>query len=157
MPKALSVAPKERINIRFKPDINSAEEKELPLKLLMMGNYTGMRESTLIQERKPIRIDKDNFNEVLKAHNISLPLSVKNRLAENNDEIPIELAFESLRDFDPDRIAVQIPALNKLLLVRQALIALKGPLGNAPDFRKKLQGILNDKSTLEKLCQEINL
>ena len=41
MSKEGSVAPKERVNITYKPAIgNAKEEVELPLKLLMLGDYT---------------------------------------------------------------------------------------------------------------------
>ena len=37
-----SVAPKERVNIVYKPATGDAkEEVELPLKMLMIGDYTG--------------------------------------------------------------------------------------------------------------------
>ena len=37
----------------------------------------------------------------------------------------------------------------------QALNALKGPLGNLPEFRKKIQTIIGDKAAREKLAAEI--
>ena len=41
MAKEGSVAPKERVNIMYKPATGDAkEEVELPLKLLMLGDYT---------------------------------------------------------------------------------------------------------------------
>ena len=41
MSKEGSVAPKERVNITYKPAVgNAKEEVELPLKLLMVGDYT---------------------------------------------------------------------------------------------------------------------
>lgn len=41
MSKEGSVAPKERVNITYKPAIgNAKEEVELPLKMLMLGDYT---------------------------------------------------------------------------------------------------------------------
>jgi type VI secretion system protein ImpB len=41
MAKEGSVAPKERINVTFKPATgNAQEELELPLKLLVLGDFT---------------------------------------------------------------------------------------------------------------------
>ena len=42
----------------------------------------------------------------------------------------ISLKIESMADFSPDNIAKQVPELNKLLELREALLALKGPMGN---------------------------
>ena len=65
MAKESSVAPKERVNIVYKPATGDAkEEKELPLKLLMLGDYTLREEETLLEDRKPISVDKDNFDDV---------------------------------------------------------------------------------------------
>ena len=68
MPKETSVAPKERVNIVYRPALGDAkEEVELPLKLLVMGDFTGRSDDRPLEKRELINIDKDNFNEVLKA------------------------------------------------------------------------------------------
>ena len=76
-----SVAPKERVNIVYRPATGDAKsEVELPLKLLVIGDYTLREDETPIEEMKPINIDKDNFNDVLKAQKLSLDLAVPDKL-----------------------------------------------------------------------------
>ena len=76
-----SVAPKERVNIVYRPATGDAQtEVELPLKLLVVGDYTLRDDDTPLDEVKPINVDKDNFNDVLKGQNLSLNLSVPNKL-----------------------------------------------------------------------------
>jgi len=160
MAKEISVAPKERINITYKPATGDAqEEKELPLKLMVIGDFTLKEDSTLLEDRKPIDVNKDNFNEVMKGQGLSVDVKVKNRLQEGPDagEIGGNLKFNTLKDFDPEAIARQIPELNSLLELRDALTALKGPLGNIPDFRKKIQEMLKDEASREKLFKELGL
>src|SRR5690349_17375844 len=65
MAKEASVAPKERVNIIYKPAGDAQEDVELPLRILMLGDFTGRADETPVEERKPINIDKDNFNDVL--------------------------------------------------------------------------------------------
>ena len=60
-------------------------------------------------------------------------------------------------DFTPDRVARQVPELNKLLELREALVALKGPLGNIPAFRSRLQSLLSDESLRDQLLSELNM
>jgi type VI secretion system protein ImpB len=61
-----SVAPKERVNITYKPATgNAKEDVELPLKLLMLGDYTMRPDPTPLEDRKPINVDKDNFQKVM--------------------------------------------------------------------------------------------
>ncbi len=157
MAKDGSVAPRERVNIVYKPATGGAqEEKELPLKLLVMGDFTLSNDDTPLEERKPINIDKDNFNDVMKGQKIAVDVNVKNTLTgKDGDELSASLKFNTLKDFDPDAVARQVPELNKMLQLREALAALKGPLGNFPAFRKKIQEIVGDDATREKILKEI--
>lgn len=159
MAKESTVAPKERVNIVYKPATDAQEEVELPLKMLMVGDYTGTEDGRLIEERKPVSVDKTNFNDVLAAHNVKIKASVPNKLSQDKDagELSVSLNMKTMRDFDPDQLAEQVPELKQLLKVREALVSLKGPLGNLPSFRKELQATLDDKDKLAALYQELNL
>ena len=48
-----------------------------------------------------------------------------------------------------------MPQLAQLLELRAALSSLKGPMGNFPDFRKKIQGILGDAGQRAKIEAEL--
>ncbi|MGP5468951.1 type VI secretion system contractile sheath small subunit, partial [Pseudomonas helleri] len=68
-----SVAPKERINIKYIPATGDQQaEVELPLKLLITGDFKGHGEESALEDRQPVRIDKDNFNDVLTKAEVSL-------------------------------------------------------------------------------------
>ncbi|WP_108523286.1 type VI secretion system contractile sheath small subunit [Bradyrhizobium algeriense] len=158
MSQESSVAPKERINIRFKPATgNLKEDVELPLKLLVLGDFTGRADDRPIEERELVNIDKDNFNEVVKSQELTLHLSAENRLDDQPEsgKLSVSLAFESLKDFEPERVAQQIPELRALTELRAALIALKSPLGNVPSFRKAIQNLLEDHGARPRLLSEL--
>jgi type VI secretion system protein ImpB len=159
MAKEASVAPKERVNIVYRPAIGDAkEEVELPLRLLVMGDFTQSTDDRMLEEREPINIDKDNFNEVLKEQKISLNLAVPNKISgEPDDELNVQLNFESIKDFEPEAVARKTPELNKLLELREALTALKGPLSNIPEFRKKIQALVKDEATREQVLKELGV
>jgi type VI secretion system protein ImpB len=154
-----SVAPKERVNITYKPAIGDAkEEVELPLKLLMLGDYTMRPDPRPLEDRKPISIDKDNFSKVMAEQKLNLNINVKNALGENpDDELSVNLKFRRLSDMEPEAVANQVPELKKLLELRAALTALKGPLGNEKAFRNKIQTILSDPAQRNKLIGELGL
>lgn len=154
-----SVAPKERVNITYKPAIGDAkEEVELPLKLLMLGDYAMRPDPRPLEDRKPISIDKDNFSKVMAEQKLNLNLNVKNALGENpDDELSVNLKFRRLSDMEPEAVANQVPELKKLLELRAALTALKGPLGNEKAFRNKIQSILSDPAQRNKLIGELGL
>ena len=159
MAKEGSVAPKERVNIVYRPATGDAkEEVELPLRLLVMGDFTLQEDERMVEEREPVNIDKDNFNEVLRSQNVGLNLTVPNKLSgEPDDEMSVSLNFSSLKDFGPESVAQSVPELNKLLELRQALTALKSPLSNVPDFRKKIQELVKDESARERLLKELGV
>lgn len=159
MAKEGSVAPKERVNIKYSPATGDAQEEvELPLKLLMMGDYTLRKDDTPIDERAPINVDKDNFNKVMGSQKLSLDVLVDNKLSEEEgSELAMNLKFDTLKDFEPENLVKQVPELNQMLELREALTALKGPLGNVPAFRKKLQEALTDENARNKLLAELNI
>ncbi|MGE6385804.1 type VI secretion system contractile sheath small subunit [Pseudomonas sp. NPDC078416] len=160
MAKEGSVAPKERINVTFKPATGGAQEEiELPLKLLAIGDYTLRKDERKVEERKPISIDKMTFDEVLAKQALSLTLSVPNRLqeVESNEELAVQLHVKSMKDFNPASLVDQIPELKKLMELRDALVALKGPLGNAPAFRKAIEGVLANDESRGRVLGELGL
>jgi type VI secretion system protein ImpB len=157
--KDQSVAPKERVNITYKAQVGDAqEETELPLKILMVGDYTGRTDDTPLEERKPISVDKENFSEVMAKQDLKATVSVADKLSSEKDaSLSVNLTFKGLGDFTPEGVVNQVPELKKLLELRQALTALKGPLGNIPAFRKKIQSLLGDDKARAQLMQELGL
>ena len=149
-----STPPKERINITYKSKTNGQNpEVELPLKLMVMANLKGKNETPL-EEREILQINKINFDQVMRKLNITTSFSVKNTLGTGAEELDVKLNIASMKDFSPDSLAKQIPELNKLLQLREALMALKGPMGNIPDFRKAVLEALKNEKTKEKLLLE---
>ncbi|MEM9691821.1 MAG: type VI secretion system contractile sheath small subunit [Myxococcota bacterium] len=160
MGKEGSVAPKERVNIVYKPATGDAQEEvELPLKMLMMGDFTHRADPRAVEDRKPLNVDKDNFSKVMAEQKLSVNFSVPDRLSDEDEEgeINVNLRFRRLADMEPEAVAKQVPELKKLLDLRKALTALKGPLGNEKAFRSKIQDILNDPGQRNQIINELGL
>lgn len=155
---AESVVPKERVNIRYRPATgNMKEDVELPLKLLVVGDFTQKADERPVEERALANVNKDNFDEVLKSHNLSLDLSVPNRLSDEagDEKMAVSLKFDRLKDFEPEAVVRQVPELKALLELREALVALKGPLGNIPAFRKMIQSVIEDEEARQRFLSEV--
>lgn len=158
-----SVAPKERVNIVYKSQTGDAQsEVELPLKILVAGDFTGRVDSTPLEDRKPVNIDKSNFTEVMAKQELSLELTVPDKLSEAEPgaaagDLALSLKFQSLADFGPEGLVNQIPQLRQLLELRTALSALKHPLASVPAFRKKIQAMLADEGVRKQLTAELGL
>ena len=161
MGKDATVAPKERVNILYKTELGGAQEEvELPLNILVMGEYNPNvpEDEKSLEDRKTVSVDKDNFNDVLEKQNLGLTASVPDKLSGEKDaSLTVELKFKNLNDFGPEAIVKQVPELRKLLELRNALTALKSPLGNVPAFRKKLQSLLGDEANRAKLMAELGI
>jgi len=159
MPKEESVAPKERINIVYKPATgNAQEERELPLKLLVLGDFHLRQDDRPIEDRKPTAIDKDTFNEVMNGQGLNIAVTVPNRLSgKDGDELPVELTFGNMNDFSPDAIATKVPKLKELLQIREALTWLRSPLGNRREFRNRLEACIKDPALRSRLYRELGL
>ena len=155
-----SVAPKERVNIVYKSATGDAkEEVELPLKILCMGDFTLRNDETPVEDRNTVNVNADNFDDVMAAHDLHLTMAVPDRISDAGPDasMTVDLDFKGMRDFTPDSIAQQVPELRRLIELREALKALKGPLGNTPAFRKKLQELIGDESARDRLLNELGL
>ncbi len=159
MPKEASVAPKERVNIVYRSETGGQQEEvELPLRLLVTGDFTGKPDDRGLEEREVRGIDKDNFDEILKGQGLGLNISVPNKLSGRpEEEMSVKLIFESVKDFEPERVAQQVPELKRLLELREALRSLRSPLANIPEFRKKVQELVKDESTRNQLLKEMGI
>lgn len=156
--KSLSVAPKERINVKFVPATGDQQsEVELPLKMMVLGDFTGRSDESTLEERRPVSVDKNTFASVLKDMKLERDIEVKNVLVDDDPEATLKLSlkFDKLSDFSPDAIVEQVPELKSLADLREALTALKGPLGNMPAFRKALGELVEDDGKRTALLSEL--
>lgn len=159
-----SVAPKERVNITYKATTgDGSKDIELPNKLLVVGDFTLREEEDDLEKRAKISVNKDNFNDVMQKQNLSLQFTVKDRLSEpvdddeDDQEMVVDLNIDNINSFNPESVVQQVPELQKLLQLRDALSFLKGPLGNIPAFRKQMDKLLEDSASRDQLMKELGL
>jgi len=151
-----TVAPKERVNITYQPATGDNQAGlELPLKVMVIGDFTCREDDRPVEDRKPIKLDANNFADVMKEQKLELSLTVAEKLSDTGGDLNVNLKVSSLKDFEPEGIIKQVPELRKLLELRSALTALKGPLGNFPAFKKRLTGLLGDEKSREVLKQSL--
>jgi type VI secretion system protein ImpB len=153
-----SIPAKERINIRYVPvTLGQQAEVELPLRLVVVGDFTGKPDATSIEERKLLSVDKNTFSTVMEEAGLEQNFITENVMTgEGETDLKVALKFKSLQDFEPDSIVNQVPELKKMMELREALVALKGPLGNMPAFRRRLQQLLGDEASRQKLLKELD-
>ncbi len=149
-----------RVHIRYDVETGGAiEMKELPFVMGVLGDFTGHPAEPLakLKDRKFVEVTPDNFDDVLKSMKPHLQFKVDNVLSEEPDagKLGIDLKFESLDDFSPERVAQQVGPLKKLLDLRQSLADLRGSLQGNDKLEEILQSTVGDEDKMNKLRTEL--
>jgi type VI secretion system protein ImpB len=154
-----SESPKERINVTYKPATgDQSAEVEIPYKITVLGEFNPDEEEKAVEDKKVIKVNKNNFNDVLKHQGLGLSFTVDDKLTgEEDSSLTVNLKIESMKDFSPENIVESVDEMKKLMELRQSLIALKGPLGNVPAFRKAIENAISDEDERKKLLDELSL
>lgn len=149
--------PKARINLKLSLHTGGAQKKvELPLKLLVTGDFSNGQDYRPLSERTKINVNKNNLGSVLSELSPSVNLTVENTLADDGSEENICLSFKDMKDFEPEQVARQIPQLKAMLAMRSLLRDLKSNLLDNATFRKELEVILCDPALSNELRTELN-
>jgi type VI secretion system protein ImpB len=148
--------PKARVNIKLDLHTGGAQKKvELPLKLMVMGDYSNGREQRPLSARSKVSINKNNFDSVLAEFTPVLKVAVENTLIDDAGDASVELTFQRMKDFEPEQVARQIPHLRALLAMRNLLRDLKSNLLDNATFRHELERILKDDALSDELRAEL--
>jgi len=148
--------PKARVNIKLDLHTGGAQKKvELPLRLLIMGDYSNGQDMRALAERKKIPINRNNFDSVLADFNPKARIAVENTLAGDDTELPVDLDFKSMDDFKPEVVASRVPELRALVAARNLLRDLKSNLLDNATFRRELEKILKDPTLSERLRADL--
>jgi len=148
--------PKARISISV--DLHtggSLQRVELPLKLLVMGDYSAGQASDALADRKRIDVNKNNFDAVLAELAPKIEIDLANALEGENHGSRVSVGFKSMKDFEPENVAAQIPQLQRLIAMRNLLRDLKSNLLDNGAFRIELERIVKSASLSESLIAEL--
>jgi type VI secretion system protein ImpB len=160
---------KPRVHITYEVDTGDAtEKKELPFLMGVVGDFTGtplvrnangevtsapMKD---LRDRRFNDINRDNFDKVLSSMTPGVQLEVENTL-KGEGKMKVNLAFQSMKDFDPAQVAQQIPALKKLLEVREQLNELKTKVDVSTKLESTLEEVLKNADNVKAMASELGL
>ncbi|OQY29376.1 MAG: type VI secretion system-associated protein [Candidatus Cloacimonetes bacterium 4572_55] len=150
--------PPSRINLTIDVEDGGAIKKvELPLRLLVMGDFGSEKSDVDLEDREPERIDKHNFEGVMADKNLKLDYTVKNRLTgKEGDELRVNLNVDSMSSFRPEEVAKQVPELNAMLAARGLLQDYRDRLVNDKQLTKELEKIVKDDQLRNRMLGELN-
>ncbi len=151
---------KPRVHITYDVETGGAiEMKELPFIVGIMANLSGQPEDPdsvpPLKERKFTEIDRDNFGDIMKKAQPRCVVNVPNRLAGDGETTSVELNFQSIDDFLPNRLVEQVPALKELLESRQRLSDLKSKLDGNDPLAKLLNSAVEQTENRKSLKSDV--
>lgn len=151
---------KPRVHITYDVETGGAiEMKELPFIVGIMANLSGQPEDPdsvpPLKERKFTEIDRDNFGDIMNKAQPRCVVNVPNRLAGDGEMTSVELTFDSIDDFLPNRIVEQVPALKELLESRQRLSDLKSKLDGNDPLAKLLNSAVEQTENRKSLKSDV--
>lgn len=150
---------KPRVHITYDVETEGAVvQKELPFVVGVVGDFSGNPTEKLkpLKDRKFIQIDRDNFDDVMKRMTPGLTMRVENTIT-GEGEMPVQLKFESIDDFEPSNVAKQIDPLRKLLETRDKLRDLLTKVDRSEDLEGVLEQVLQNTDELKKLSSELGV
>jgi len=149
-----------RVQITYDVEIgNAIELKELPFVVGVMGDFVGKPEEPLpaFKNRKFVEIDPDNFDQVMAGMSPRLAYTVENKLQDNGSKMGVELKFNSIEDFEPDKVVQQVEPLRKLVEARQKLSDLLSKMDGNDKLESMLEDIMSNADKQKQLSDALGI
>jgi len=156
---------KPRVHIEYEVDIGGAQKKvTLPFVMGVMADLSGKADAPDevpeehrtargdMEDRKFLDIESEHFDGLMKTMKPHVVFQVKNALT-GEGEIPIDLTFESMKDFSPAAVARKVEALNELLQARKALDNLQSYMEGKRDAKGLMDKLVHDKALLQHIVE----
>lgn len=151
--------PKSRVTITYDMDVEGVEKrKELPFKQLVVGDFSldsSNEKKQDLSNRSVYEITNTHFSDVMKNMGIKLDIAVPNHVARDQGDLGVKLDIESMKSFDPNQIAQNIPELAVLLKAKHLIKEFGSQIDNNRKLRNYLNTKLNSNKTLLELKENI--
>ena len=152
---------KPRVHITYDVETEGAQlERELPFVMGVMGDFSGDPTSPLpaMADRKFVQIDRDNFNDVMARMTPGVNLKVDDKLSgEEGKQMSVGLKFRGIEDFEPARVADQVPALRALMETRQKLRDLMSKVDRSDELEGLLEQVLKSEDDMKALQNQLGI
>lgn len=140
-------------------DGGATASRELPMVAGVISDLSGDAEDPMeYNKREFVEVEQGGVDRFMKRVNPELKFTVADEISgEEGAEIPADLKFESMDDFSPMGIAVQLPQTNKLLEARKQLADLYSKVEANDKLDGILGNVLEDEEKQAQLRSELGL
>lgn len=144
-----------RVHISYDVETYGARKSvELPFVMGVISDLSGKSEVAKkdLKDRDFTEFDVDNFDKRMAAIAPRAAFIVDNEI-EGEGKLGIDLTFNKMDDFEPGKIAENVPALAKLLEARKQLNDLLIHMDGKQDATELLDKVLKDENLLKALSE----
>ncbi|MBM7118737.1 type VI secretion system contractile sheath small subunit [Archangium primigenium] len=152
--------PKSRITLTYRTTVNGERtEKALPLRLLMMGDFssgTSTDQRKDLDQRQIRNLDGKNLDQVMRDMDMTLQFKVRNRIDPGTaEQLDVTLPIASMKSFTPAELAKNMPKVRALLLLRKLLLEMQGNLDNRKEFRRMVRELAQNPEAVAALRNDL--
>ncbi|WP_406038736.1 type VI secretion system contractile sheath small subunit [Succinimonas sp.] len=147
-----------RVQVEYDVELYGAEKKvNLPFVMGVMSDLSGKPAEPLpsVEERSFQEFDAENFDDRMKSIKPRVAFSVPNTLT-GEGNLAVDITFESMDDFSPDKVAEKVEGLKQLLEARKQLSNLLSYMDGKTGAEELIAKILKDPALLQALAKEAN-
>lgn len=153
------IIPRSRLNLRYRTMIEGElKEVELPFRIMLMGDLSHGSSTDReidLESRRLRTLDGRNLDAVIENMRITLKTTVKNRVAPSDETLDVSIPIKSRASFNPDQVAVNVPKIRGLMLLRKLILEMQSSIDNRKELRRLVQEIWSSPEQLQKLQKEL--
>lgn len=106
----------DRVNLVYESMVGDrAEEIELPLRLLVLGDYTLNESSEYFTDQDPVVLKTPGIDTLFLRYQPEITLTMKNCLVDDGSSLTLSFRFRTLADFDPDQLVRNSRELSSII------------------------------------------
>ena len=146
-----------RVQVEYDVELYGAEKKvNLPFVMGVMADLSGKSEVTKdqrVEDRKFLDIDADNFDDRMKSIKPRVAFNVPNVMT-GEGNLAVDVSFESMDDFSPDKVAEKVDGVKELLEARRQLSNLLSYMDGKTGAEELITKLLEDETLLKALASK---
>ena len=146
-----------RVQVEYDVELYGAEKKvNLPFVMGVMADLSGKSEVTKdqrVEDKKFLDIDADNFDDRMKSIKPRVAFNVPNVMT-GEGNLAVDVSFESMDDFSPDKVAEKVDGVKELLEARRQLSNLSSYMDGKTGAEELITKLLEDETLLKALASK---
>ena len=146
-----------RVQVEYDVELYGAEKKvNLPFVMGVMSDLSGKPAEPLprVEERKFMEINAENFDDRMKSIKPRVAFQVPNVLT-GEGSIAVDLTFDIMEDFSPDKVAEKVDGIKQLLEARKQLANLLSYMDGKTGAEELISKLLEDPALLKTLSTQV--